>query len=182
MPLRSCYVRAGGELVRVFLAGTPLPLARLPFPSSLSSFPFISTPPPPLALCQTTPSYPAMSSGAPPPNMAEIPLPPGMTLDQFQNLQAHLSEYRTSHSGPEGLTLNYSQNCYHCIGRFRCHCVGLVRNIPVPRSSNLIICAISFIQLPSEIALYKSKDKNIWKAPATWWSVISCRYREKEHL
>ncbi|KAJ3569700.1 hypothetical protein NP233_g4875 [Leucocoprinus birnbaumii] len=29
-------------------------------------------------------------SSPPAPNMAQIPLPPGMTLDQFQNIQAHL--------------------------------------------------------------------------------------------
>lgn len=44
-------------------------------------------------------ALPAMSSpvGVPPaPNVAEIPLPPGMTLSQFQTVQAHLSERSAS--------------------------------------------------------------------------------------
>jgi hypothetical protein len=32
----------------------------------------------------------APPGGPPPPNFGQIPLPPGMTLDQFENLQYHL--------------------------------------------------------------------------------------------
>jgi hypothetical protein len=34
--------------------------------------------------------------GAPPPNFGQIPLPPGMTLDQFESLQGSLSELSMS--------------------------------------------------------------------------------------
>ncbi|KAF9446746.1 hypothetical protein P691DRAFT_776622 [Macrolepiota fuliginosa MF-IS2] len=71
------------------------------------------------------------------PNTAEIPLPPGMTLEQFQDLQAHLIRIAITASVAFGvITWDY------------------------------------FIQLPSELALYRAKEKNIWTAPATWWFIV----------
>lgn len=48
------------------------------------------------------------SQGPPAPNMAEIPLPPGMTLDQFQDIQAHLCAYSQTLS-----LCAFRQHSYH---------------------------------------------------------------------
>ncbi|EKM78146.1 hypothetical protein AGABI1DRAFT_114961 [Agaricus bisporus var. burnettii JB137-S8] len=68
---------------------------------------------------------------------AVIPLPPGLTLDQFQDLQSHLIRIAITASVAFG-----------------------------------VIIWDYFVQLPSEIALYKSHDKNVWKTPVTWWFII----------
>lgn len=33
-------------------------------------------------------------------------------------------------------------------------------------------CYSSFVQLPSEIALYTVHERSLWKTPATWWYVM----------
>ncbi|KAF5359582.1 hypothetical protein D9756_003164 [Leucocoprinus leucothites] len=76
-------------------------------------------------------------SGAPPPNMAQIPLPPGMSLDEFQDLQSHLIRIAITTAVVFG-----------------------------------VIVWDYFVQLPDELSLYSTKDKNIWKAPATWWFIV----------
>lgn len=62
------------------------------------------------------------------PNMAEIPLPPGMSLDQFQDLQAHLSKYPASSEGPiiNVDRIDSSQDRYYYLSCLWHNCVGLV--------------------------------------------------------
>ncbi|KAF9445423.1 hypothetical protein P691DRAFT_710334 [Macrolepiota fuliginosa MF-IS2] len=60
-----------------------------------------------------------------------------MTLEQFQDVQAHLIRIAITASVAFG-----------------------------------VIVWDYFIQLQSELALYRAKDKNIWKAPATWWFIV----------
>ncbi|KAF8079202.1 hypothetical protein FPV67DRAFT_1403224 [Lyophyllum atratum] len=77
------------------------------------------------------------SPAPPPPNMAQIPLPPGFTLDQFLTLQGQLVTIAIIVAVAFGVVLwDY------------------------------------FAQLPNEIALYLSKDKKVWRQPATWFFVI----------
>ncbi|KAF9446029.1 hypothetical protein P691DRAFT_829168 [Macrolepiota fuliginosa MF-IS2] len=78
-----------------------------------------------------------MSSSGATPNTAEIPLPAGVTLEQLQNVQAHL-----------------------------------IRIAITTSAAFSVIVWDYFIQLQSELALYRAKDKNIWKAPVTWWFII----------
>jgi len=76
-------------------------------------------------------------ASATPPNMAQIPLPPGFTLEQFMTLQGQLVTIAITVAVAFGVVLwDY------------------------------------FAQLPNEIALYSTKDKKIWRAPATWFFVV----------
>ncbi|RDB19402.1 hypothetical protein Hypma_013481 [Hypsizygus marmoreus] len=81
-----------------------------------------------------------MSSTTPPPpqpSFAQIVLPPGFTLEQFQKLQSSL----------------------------------ITIGITVAVAFAVVVWDY-FAQLPDEIALYRTRDKKIWYAPATWFFVV----------
>ncbi|KZW02319.1 hypothetical protein EXIGLDRAFT_829502 [Exidia glandulosa HHB12029] len=111
------------------------------------------------------------------PNIAQIVLPPGFTLDQFFDLQNKASQYRIQHVSRPSFSISSSFSISDSVFISVSISVSEQRHIGICVAVAFgIICWDYIVLFMDEIRLYRTITipavKKLWKTPATWAFIV----------